>query len=325
MKALARFSWGVLGYNLAVIAWGAYVRATRSGAGCGAHWPLCNGEVIPSSPSTEMLVEFSHRVSSGLALVAVVALFAWTWRACGRGHAARKASAWALVFMLSEAGVGAALVLFRLVAENQSMARALFMSVHLANTFLLLASLALTAWWVTDAGTEAGARRMEAGATRISHAGTEAGATRHSSVRFGVGAAAILVAGISGAVAALGDTLFPSGDLARALGADLSPTSHLLIRLRLFHPAIAVVVGAALVVMGMRVGFESGGRARRLGFALAGVAVMQVLLGFTNVLLLAPVWMQMVHLLAADALWITFVLLGVSMLPERGAPVPAAR
>jgi heme a synthase len=306
MKRLARFSWGVLAYNLAVIAWGAYVRATRSGAGCGAHWPLCNGEVIPQSPTAEMLVEFSHRASSGLALVAVVALAVWTWRACGRGHPARRGAAWSLFFMLAEAGVGAALVLFQLVAENQSMARALFMSVHLTNTFLLLAWLALTSWWLTaDAGAETESLTQSAG--------TEADPTgnlRAPRLRFGLGAVAILSAGISGAVAALGDTLFPSGSLAQALGADLSATSHVLIRLRLLHPAIAVVVAAALVLMGMRFGFESRGTTRTLGFALAGLAVIQVLLGFTNVLLLAPVWMQMIHLLAADALWIAFVLLG---------------
>ncbi len=309
MSKLARFSWGVILYNLAVIAWGAYVRATRSGAGCGAHWPLCNGEVIPQSPSVEMLVEFSHRVTSGLALISVVALLVWTWRACAPGHPARKSSAWAMFFMLTEAGVGAALVLFQLVAENASLARALFMSVHLANTFLLLACLALTAWWLSRAGgTESGGART---------------LPRGLAVRFGSGAAAIMVTGISGAAAALGDTLFPSGTLAQALGADLSATSHVLIRLRLFHPAIAVVVAAGLVIMGMRFGYESRGTTRSLGFALAGIAVMQVLLGFTNVLLLAPVWMQMVHLLAADLLWITFVLLGASSTEPNRAPAPA--
>jgi heme a synthase len=308
MTRLARFSWAVLGYNLLVIAWGAYVRATRSGAGCGAHWPLCNGEVIPRAPSVEMLVEFSHRVTSGLALIAVVALLVWTWRAVAPGHRARRAAAWSMVFMTAEAAVGAALVLFQLVADNPSMARALFMSVHLSNTFLLLASLALTAWWLTPAGTEAGATRL-AGAL-----GGKAAVLARA--RFALGATSIVVAGISGAVAALGDTLFPSGSLAQALGADLSPTSHVLIRLRLLHPAIAVVVAVALVIMGARFGFESRGATRRLGFVVAAVAVAQVLLGFLNVLLLAPVWLQMVHLLVADTLWIGFVLLAASALSD---------
>jgi heme A synthase len=301
MTRVARFSWGVLVYNLAVIAWGAYVRATRSGAGCGAHWPLCNGEVIPQSPSAEMLVEFSHRLTSGLALVFVAVLLVWVWRACAAGHPARRGAAWAMVFMLTEAGVGAALVLFRLVADNASMARALFMSVHLANTFLLLACLTLTAYWLSGGG------RVDA----RNHPGL--------AIRFGVGAVAILLAGISGAVAALGDTLYPAESLAQVLGAELSATSHLLVRLRMLHPAITVLVAVALVVTGIRLGYEGRGLSRRLGFAVAGVAALQVLAGFTNVLLLAPVWMQMVHLLMADVLWVGFILLGVSCLQARQA------
>jgi heme A synthase len=305
MTRIARFSWGVLVYNLAVVAWGAYVRATRSGAGCGAHWPLCNGEVIPQSPSVEMLVEFSHRLTSGLALISVVVLLAWVWRACSAGHPARRAVAWSMAFMLTEAGVGAALVLFRLVADNASIARALFMSVHLANTFLLLACLSLTAWWLSGG------------------APPDLDTRGRLAVRFGAGAFAILLAGISGAVTALGDTLYPAGTLAEALGADLSATAHLLIRLRLLHPAITVVVAVALVVTGIRIGYDGRGPTRALGFAVAGVAVLQLLAGFTNVLLLAPVWMQMVHLVMADVLWIGFVLLATSSLQAHQLRAPA--
>lgn len=296
MTRLARYSWGVLVYHLAVIAWGAYVRATGSGAGCGAHWPLCNGEVIPQSPSAEMLAEFSHRLTSGLALVAVVVLAAWTWRACGKGHPARRGAGWSLFFVLTEAGVGAALVLFRLVADNASIARALFMSVHLANTFLLLACLSLTAWWLSGgAPVEARGRGREAAG-------------------FAAGALAILLAGVSGAIAALGDTLYPAGSLAEALGAELSATSHLIVRLRLLHPALTMVVAVAMAVAGIRLGYGGRGVARRIAFGVAGVAALEVMVGFTNVLLLAPVWIQMTHLLVADTLWIGFVLLAASRL-----------
>ena len=301
MTHLARFAWGVLLYNLGVIAWGAYVRATRSGAGCGAHWPLCNGEVLPQSPSAEMLVEFTHRVSSGLALLAVVALLVWVWRAVPRGAPARRAAAWAMFFMLTEAGVGAALVLFRLVADNASMARALFMSVHLANTFLLVACLALTAY-ALSADPDAGVEKRRAPLAR------------HL-----VGATALMLAGISGAVAALGDTLYPAGSLAEALAADLSPTSHLMIRLRIFHPGIAIGAAVIAILSGLRGAYEGRGTARRLGLAVALIACVQVLAGFVNLLLLAPVWMQIVHLLIADALWIAFVLLGAASLETRPA------
>jgi len=191
-RRLARFAWLVLGYVVAVILWGAYVRATGSGAGCGAHWPLCNGEVVPRAPDAEMLVEFSHRITSGLALLAVVALLAWVRRGCARGHPARRAAGWSLVLMLTEAAVGAGLVLFRLVADNASMARALFMAVHLVNTFLLLACLALTAHFLS------GGRPV-----RVSSRPGVAGV-------LAAGFAGLLLAGVSGAIAALGDTLFPA-------------------------------------------------------------------------------------------------------------------
>jgi heme A synthase len=299
MVRLSRFAWGVLAYNLGVIAWGAYVRATGSGAGCGAHWPLCNGEVVPQAPSAQTVVEFTHRASSGLALLSVAALLVWVWRAAGPGHPARRAAAWSMGFMVTEAAVGAALVLFRLVADNASMARALFMSVHLANTFLLVASLALTAYWVSDGPP-----------VRLS------GRRRDAAV-LGIGAAAIVVAGISGAVAALGDTLYPAGSLAQALSAELSPTSHLLVRLRLFHPAIALVAAVIVLLAGLRALHGREHLARRLGLAVVLAASLQVVAGFVNVLLLAPVWMQMVHLVLADAVWIGYVLLAAVSLAGR--------
>src|SRR5204862_2968928 len=115
--SLRRYAWGVLGYNLAVILWGAYVRASGSGAGCGSHWPLCNGAIVQPSPTTATLIEYSHRLSSGLALVAVVALAVWTYRATTLGHQARLGAAASVVLMLTEAALGAGLVLFRLVAD----------------------------------------------------------------------------------------------------------------------------------------------------------------------------------------------------------------
>ena len=146
MSRLGRFAWSVLAYNVAVIGWGAYVRATGSGAGCGNHWPLCNGQMVPPSPTIATLIEYSHRLTSGLALLSVVALLAWTWRACRPGHPARTGAAASLFFMLTEAAVGAGLVLFQLVADNASAARTMFMGVHLLNTFVLLASILEPRW-----------------------------------------------------------------------------------------------------------------------------------------------------------------------------------
>lgn len=302
MSRLARFAWLVLAYNIGVILWGAYVRATGSGAGCGSHWPLCNGDVIPRAPSVATLIEYSHRLTSGLALVSVIALAVWTWRACRRGHPGRTGAALSVAFMLTEAAVGAGLVLFALVADNASMARALFMAVHLLNTFLLLAALSLTAWWLSG-----GERLSPRGRARTAAAVI-------------IGCAAILLVSTSGAVAALGDTLFPQGSLADALRADLSPTSHVLIRLRMLHPAIAVGVAIGLWYGAPRL--ARGVTGTFLGRAVRGLVALQVAAGAANVLLLAPVWLQLGHLLIADALWIAFVLLGASAL---GTPRPATR
>ena len=297
---LARFAWGVLAYNLAVILWGAYVRASGSGAGCGAHWPLCNGEVIPRSPTVATLIEFSHRLTSGVALLAVAALLVWTWRARPRAHPARRGAVLSLILILTEAAVGAGLVLFELVADNATMARALFMAAHLVNTFFLVAALALTAWWL-------------GGGPPVALSARPGAATVWALLGLG-----LVLSGMSGAVAALGDTLYPASSHAEGLSQTLSPTSHVLLRLRALHPLIAVTAGAAVMIAAPRLAAPGDPTAQRLGRATLLLAAAQLLGGLVNVLLLAPVWMQIVHLLVADLLWIAFVLLGAQAL--RAAP-----
>src|SRR6266545_577749 len=195
MDRFARYSWITLACNIAVVLWGAAVRATGSGAGCGSHWPLCNGEIVPRSPRLETIIELTHRVTSGIALLLVVGLVVLAFRWRPRGHAARKAAAFTLFFMLTEAAVGAGLVLFELVADNQSMARALFMGTHLTNTFFLLGAMALTAHFASGGAP-----------FRLRGRGSLA-------VWLVSGAALLLIAGVSGAITALGDTLFPAGSL----------------------------------------------------------------------------------------------------------------
>lgn len=295
-RAVARFAWATLAYTVGVILWGAYVRASGSGAGCGDHWPLCNGVVIPRQPTVATLIEYSHRLTSGLALMAVVVLLLWVWRRCAAGHPARRAALMSVVFMLLEAAIGAGIVLFQYVADNESMARALWMAVHLANTFILIGWITLTGWWLTD-GSGGSSTRPSAGVIAVL-----------VSVALG-----LLLVGSSGAVAALGDTLFPDGSLAEALAADLSPTSHMLIRLRVLHPTFAVLTAVACMFLVPRLVSGAGAVTRRFARALAGLSAVQLVLGAVNVILLAPVWMQMVHLLVADLIWITFVLMSATV------------
>ncbi len=289
-KRFVRYAWGVVVYNLAVIVWGAYVRATGSGAGCGRHWPLCNGEVVPRSPTAEMIVEFTHRITSGLSLLLVIGLVVWAWRAFPRGHQARKGAGLAILFMVTESLLGASLVLFGWVAYDTSSIRALVVALHLANTFLLLASLALTAWW----GSGRPLPRWDG--------------RRSLAWALGLSLAGVLLIGMSGAITALGDTLFPVRSLAEGLRQDLSPTAHFLIRLRVIHPLLAVGIGLLLMVVVHTIPQASQQRLIRLGWLLTGLVLAQWAVGVTNILLLVPVEVQLIHLFVADLIWISLVL-----------------
>jgi heme A synthase len=297
MDRFARFAWALLGVDVAVVAWGAYVRASGSGAGCGAHWPFCNGEVIPRAPRVETLIELSHRLSSGLALALTVALLVWAFRAYPRGHVVRTSAAVTTGLMLGEALIGAGLVLFQLVAHDESMKRAMSVSLHMCNTFLLLGATALTAWWAS-------------GGARIRLRGQRAVA-----LLLGVPLAAMFLVGVSGTVNALGDTLFPPASLAAGLAQDFAPGMHLFVRLRAIHPILALSTGGGIVVAGGLVRALRPSRAVRLFSRAAAVLVVaQVAAGLLDVALLAPVWLQLVHLVLADGVWILLVLTTASAL-----------
>lgn len=299
LTRFAKYAWGVVAFNLLVILWGAYVRASSSGAGCGSHWPLCNGEVIPRTPTIKTLVEFSHRLSSGLALLLTVALLIWAFRSFARKHPARTYAALSMFFMLMEAAVGAALVLFEYVAENKSIGRALWMSGHLINTFLLVAMLTLTAW---TASTEERATLRDQGGINWLFASAILGT---------------LILGVSGAVTALGGTLFPVTSLAEGLKQDLSPTAHVLIRLRFFHPFIAIAVSALLVLTAaLARAWRGSATVNKLSSALIAMVAVQLLAGLVNLLLHAPIWLQIVHLLLSDLIWIALVLMAFTALSQ---------
>lgn len=287
---LTRYAWGVLAFTLLVILWGAFVRATGSGAGCGSHWPTCNGEVIPRPETIETAIELTHRITSGLAFLLVLGLLIAAMRARPKGHPLRRAAALSLFFMITESGVGAGLVLLEYVADDRSPARAIWVAVHLINTFLLVASLAVAAH---KAGADARPARWRARGLWVLAA-----------------ALATLAVATTGAITALGDTLFPSASLAEGVAADFSPTAHFLIRLRVYHPLSAIAVSVLVTLVAVIVGRRTP-RARRPALALIALFFLQIAGGLVNLFLLAPTWMQLVHLLMADLAWIALVLLGV--------------
>lgn len=305
--AFARYAWGLLAYDVAVVAWGAYVRATGSGAGCGRHWPLCNGEVLPRAPRVQTLVELSHRLSSGVALLLTVGLVIAAVRVHPRGSTVRRGATTALVLMLTEALIGAGLVLFELVAHDASMKRALSVCLHLVNTFLLLSATALTAWWASGGAP-----------VRVRRQGAAAWAAL-------VPLAAMLLVGASGTVTALGDTLFPPASLAAGLAQDLAPGAHAFVRLRALHPVLAAsTTGLILLAAGALRALRPARVVRTLSFVASSLALAQVGAGLLDVVTLAPVWLQLVHLVLADAVWIALVLLAGAALADGPEPVPSA-
>jgi heme A synthase len=305
LTRFAQYAWAVLAFNFATILWGVYVRASGSGAGCGAHWPLCNGQVIPLSTPMATLIEFVHRITSGLTVLLVVGLVVWAWRSFPARHPVRFSSAFAVFFVFTEALVGAGLVLLELVAKDASLTRAISIMVHLVNTFLLLASVTLTAWWSTDRPPEGFYWR-----------GT-------ISTWLSICLFMVMVLGASGAVTALGDTLFPSKSLSEGFQQDLLPTANFLIRLRIIHPMLAVatalITGAAAYWL---YGRFTERRVQIFSLAVMSLLGVQIALGVVNIALLAPIWMQLIHLLVSDFVWLSLVLLAsvvfgtVNLLPR---------
>jgi heme A synthase len=285
------FAWFVLVYNVAVILWGAYVRATGSGAGCGGHWPLCNGDILPRAPAVETLIEYSHRIMSGLSLLLVGLLLYWAWRLFLSGDRIRKGALVAVLLIVLEALIGAGLVLFDLVGGNTSITRAVVGALHLVNTFMLLGALTLTALWSSQRET----RKLQLRSPHV--------------VLLMLALLGVLIIGVSGAIAALGDTLFPTETLSEGIAMDLDPSTHFLVRLRLLHPVISVAVGLYIVLF-MRILQLRGSRMdlNTLGWIVSTLVLIQWLAGVVNLMMLAPVWMQILHLLLADLLWILLII-----------------
>ncbi len=306
MIRFAKVAWLTVGVTIFVVLWGAIVRATGSGAGCGNNWPTCNGEVLPLSGSAETTIEFIHRISSvGLGLLILYLLFAAV-RTFPSGSRVRF-GAWAtFVLVIVESLVGAGLVLFEQTGDFEGVSRAYWQSAHFVNTLLLLGAVTLTAWWSSTAGPD---HRLEA--------------TWRDRWIIGAVGASMLVLGVSGAIAALGDTLFPVDSFVEGLERELSATGHLFERLRIFHPAIAVATGILATWAATQLADSRGERIGRLSRIVSSLVFAQIALGTLNALLAAPVWVQIVHLLVADLVWMTLVVLAADVLVRERIEVPS--
>jgi heme o synthase len=291
----ATYASGVLLFNLLVILVGTVVRATGSGAGCGQHWPTCQGVVIPVAPTLHTIIEYTHRAVSGLDGFLVLGLLIGAFRLYPKGHSVRRAAPVAALLTIVEALLGAVLVKRGYVANDASVGRAVAMSVHLCTTFFLLASLALTSWYAAGRGR-----------VRLFSQGSVSGALALAFL-------AMLVLGVSGAITALGDTLFPAKSHEDVMRLAEQANAPFLLKLRIWHPYIAGSVGLyLLLIAGLVAHLRPSSDSRRWAGVLGWLFLAEILIGLTNVWLRAPVAMQVIHLMFADFVWVALTLLAYS-------------
>lgn len=300
----AKFAWFVLAYNVVVIVWGVFLRASKSGDGCGQHWLTCQGEVIPSAPQLKTIIEFSHRLTTGPAFILILILLIWAFRRFGKGDPVRAASLVSFAFIISEVLIGAVLVLTGNTAEALTTERPFLAIGHLINSFLLIAFLTLTAWFA-------------GGGKPFSFAGD-----RKATLFIVLAVAGIVLVGTSGSVAALGSMLFPSESLAEGISKDFSTASNMLVRLRISHPILSILTGVYLIFLAGWLKTRSGNQSQvsRWSNILSIVVLIQIAFGAATLFTLAPIVMQVGHLFLADLLWISFVLLMANYLASVERP-----
>ncbi len=304
MTRFAKFAWFTLGYNVLVILWGVFLRASKSGDGCGQHWLTCHGEFIPSAPELKTIIEFSHRMTTGPAFLLVVVLLILAFRRFGKGSAVRKAALASFAFIVAEVLIGGVLVLTGNTAETLTAERPFLAIGHLINSFLLIASLTLTAWF--------------AGSQRSLNPHIE----RKAILLLAAAAVAILLVGTSGSVAALSSMLFPSATLADGIARDFSAGSNILLKLRVSHPILSVLTSVYLVFLAGWLSASSGREVtiRRSSTILTVIVIAQVAFGTLTLITMAPILMQVGHLLLADLLWISFILMSANFLSRPDHP-----
>jgi heme A synthase len=277
---------------------GAFVRATGSGAGCGRHWPTCNGDIVPFSHTTESLIEFSHRLLSLVILV----LGAWlVWRAFSERRTNKGlwvSAVTSFVLLLNEAFLGALTVLWGLTGDNVSMARGLMVASHLINSLLLVGGLSLVYFFARHPDAKLRWRGQWGLLTVLV-----------------VGIFSMLLLMFSGGIASMGNTMFPSESLAQGIAQDFNSEAHLLIRLRVLHPVLGMTVGTyLLVLLGLTWWLKPDPNVKRISRYLAGSYVAQLVVGLVNLLLLAPVFVQLLHLAIATAIFGLVTLLAITAL-----------
>jgi heme a synthase len=279
----------LIAYAIVIIAWGAFVRISGSGDGCGQHWPLCHGTLIMSDSVTAELktwIEFAHRAKSGLFGILVIFLWISIWRLPTASPTLRRAGLATVILTGIEGFLGAQLVLQGWVGDDVSLGRALMSAAHFGNTLLLLGVLTLVSLHATP------------------HPPRYLGQTLELRTASWLGVLAVCLLGCSGAWAALGSTLLPSDSLLGGLQSDLAETVPFAVRVRILHPVLGLALAALVANLALRLYHLRKDSPAKVFLTLS---ILQPFVGVVTLLVLSPTGMKLAHLIGADLLWISMI------------------
>lgn len=287
----------MVAYTLLVILWGAWVRISFSGDGCGDSWPLCDGQVIPGEMSLKTFNEYFHRLTSGLYGIFALILWLWAKKTFDISHPARKYALLTFIFTITEALLGAKLVLFGLVTDNDSAFRAIVMAAHLLNSLALMSFVALT----SDFAQIPKWQKREKPILPLSIS------AKYFLMILIIGFALI---GTSGAIAALSTTLFPSESLIAGILNDFSDQAHFLVKLRIFHPLLGTLIGLFVAYVGYQswLNTKYDLEVRKKAKNLAIMSASAVVIGYVTLITLSPIPLKIVHLSLAHGMWFCLVI-----------------
>jgi heme a synthase len=270
-RRFARLAWSAAACTYLLILLGAIVRITGSGMGCGEHWPLCNGKLLPPLDVPTM-IEYGHRLVAGAVSVLVLALAAYAWwlkRGAGSGERYPPATTAyvALGLLIVQVLLGAVTVRLSLPPWT--------VILHLGTAMLLLAALlviARTAGPASTPGSRPGLVMLVLGFVTVL-----------------LGA---LTANLGAGSACLG---FP------LCNGQIAPAGNYLQDVHWTHRLLAYSLFAYSLWWAMHTN-------RRGAWWVVALLVLQVVVGATMVLMGLPQPLQAAHVAVGTAVWAALVL-----------------
>src|SRR5437667_8270480 len=281
-RRFTRLAWTAATFTYLLIILGAIVRITGSGLGCGEHWPLCNGKLLPPLDLPTM-IEYGHRLAAAAVSVLVLALAAYAWW-LQRGAGSPKGvpggpgeryppdgTAYvALGLLILQVALGAVTVKLALPPWT--------VILHLGTAMLLLATLIVAAQ---------GARLTPGLRPGLVDPGLVALALGFATVLFGA-----LTANVGAATACLG---FP------LCNGQLAPDGNSLQHVHWTHRLLAYTLFAYTV-------WWAACTRARWAWGVVALVVVQIAVGAVMVLLALPPPLQAAHVAVGAAVWAALVL-----------------